>query len=70
MNLGIFSASTGAALSVTWPGLVEWIKLTSLVYFIAVIKQGKFFTHTDIHRHRQTYCLLLQTITVIFVDLY
>ena len=62
MNLGIFSA---AALSVTWPGLVELIKLTSLAYFIANIKQRQILhthkTHTDIHIHRQTYCLLLQT---------
>ena len=62
---GPFHASTGAALSETWPGLVQRIKLTSFIYFVAIIKQRQILhtykhTHTHTHRHRQTYVLYTQ----------
>ena len=67
------SASTGAALSATWPDLVQLIKLTSLICFIAIIIAGKFYKHTNTHTTIDRLIvysdLLLRTIIVIFVDL-
>ena len=54
ISLGHSSASTGAALTATWPGLVQRIKLTSLIYFLLLSSKGKFYTHTNTLRHRQT----------------
>ena len=55
------SASTGAALTATWPGLVQWIKLTSLIYFIAIIKQRQI-----LHTHTHTVRLIWDWSIVVF----